>query len=244
MFKFIDDGETYLKAIQNWVKDESEICILANNKPCEKYHVVEEGDTYKMIESTIDGKWSLAAKYSQMTDKNNTIWYCLSEGKYIPNNKKIFQFLINAPHPPEMEGNKESGFDPNDRPDPNEGSDPNEKQFVKNLTRENWDQLVGGNHAALVAFSAPWCVHCKEFNPILEEVGKHFDDKRVIIAKCDATQQKELADKYDIVGYPTVKFFPKRGEGKETEYTGPRDKDSIVEWIINELSKGKKMNSG
>ena len=44
-------------------------------------------------------------------------------------------------------------------------------------------------------------------------------DKPVVLAKVDATIERDLAEKYEIKGYPTIKIFRK---GAEYDYQGPR----------------------
>lgn len=53
-----------------------------------------------------------------------------------------------------------------------------------------------------------------------------FEDmqKRIILAKVDATVEKILADQYDVSGFPTLKIFR---NGKRFDYTGPRDVNGI-----------------
>ncbi len=47
------------------------------------------------------------------------------------------------------------------------------------------------------------------FAPKYEELGKIFaGEKDVLIAKVDATEEADLAKKYDITGYPTLLWFP------------------------------------
>ena len=47
----------------------------------------------------------------------------------------------------------------------------------------------------------------------------------VPFAKVDATVESDLAQKYDVSGYPTLKIFRK---GTAYEYDGPRHKEGIV----------------
>ena len=48
------------------------------------------------------------------------------------------------------------------------------------------------------------------------------------LAKVDATEETELGEKYQVRGYPTIKFF--RG-GKPTDFTGGRTGPEIVSWL-------------
>jgi len=81
---------------------------------------------------------------------------------------------------------------------------------VVDLDSSNFDRYIDGSRYAFVEFFAPWCGHCKSLAPEYEIVGEVFaKEKSVLIAKVDADQHKELAARFDVHGYPTLKFFPK-----------------------------------
>ena len=103
---------------------------------------------------------------------------------------------------------------------------------VQTLTSDNFDKIALGNKAALVEFYAPWCGHCKQLAPIYEELATVFagDADDVVIAKVDATEEEELGRKYDIKGFPTIKFFPSGGAAAE-EYQGGRSLEDFVSFI-------------
>jgi len=48
------------------------------------------------------------------------------------------------------------------------------------------------------------------------------------LAKVDATAESEIAKRYKVEGYPTIKFFK---EGEVNDYDGPRDHPGIVVWV-------------
>ena len=48
------------------------------------------------------------------------------------------------------------------------------------------------------------------------------------LAKVDGTREKELADQYQIGGWPAFKLFRK---GRVYDYKGPRELDNIVEYM-------------
>lgn len=60
------------------------------------------------------------------------------------------------------------------------------------------------------------------------------DDPQVIIARVDCTQHNDLCAKYDVTGYPTIRFF-KLGEEKSTKFVGSRDMSTLSEFINNQL---------
>ncbi|KAF3334549.1 putative protein disulfide-isomerase A6 [Carex littledalei] len=113
------------------------------------------------------------------------------------------------------------------------------------LSPEIFDQVVlDETKDVLVEFYAPWCGHCKSLAPIYEKVASVFKlDEHVVIANLDADQHKDLAEKYGVSGYPTLKFFPKGNKAGE-DYEGGRDMDDFVNFInektgTNRDSKGQ-----
>lgn len=98
---------------------------------------------------------------------------------------------------------------------------------VPSLTKDTFDDVIKGD-LTLVKFFAPWCGHCKSMKTDYEEAAAALKGKAVL-AEVDATVEKELAGKYNIQGFPTLKLFA--GGEMLSEYRGSRDKDSFIKYI-------------
>lgn len=51
----------------------------------------------------------------------------------------------------------------------------------------------------------------------------------------DATKNKDLATRFEVTGFPSIKFFP-RGDGEIEHYEGGRDLKSMVKYINEKVS--------
>jgi len=99
------------------------------------------------------------------------------------------------------------------------------------LTDSNFDDLVLGNKAALVEFYAPWCGHCKTLAPKYEKLAMAFaGEADVVVGKVDATEYPDLATRYDVGGYPTLKFFP-AGLSEPEAYDEARELEAMVGFL-------------
>ncbi|KAE9585752.1 hypothetical protein Lal_00010211 [Lupinus albus] len=103
------------------------------------------------------------------------------------------------------------------------------------LNDKNFSDVINNNRFVLVEFYAPWCGHCKALAPEYAEAATELKDKGVILAKVDASEENELAQKYDIQGFPTLYFFI---DGIHKLYNGHRNKDAIVSWIKKKTGPG------
>lgn len=98
---------------------------------------------------------------------------------------------------------------------------------VEVLTDSNFEEFIKNNKKVLVKFYAPWCGHCKKMAPEWESAATSLKGK-VPLGDVDATEQKTVASKYGVSGYPTIKWFV---DGEAQEYGGGRTADKIVEWV-------------
>lgn len=73
------------------------------------------------------------------------------------------------------------------------------------LTKDNFDQIVGGNEFVIVDYWASWCGPCQNFAPIYEQASEKHDD--IVFAKVNTEEQQELAAHFQIRSIPTLMIF-------------------------------------
>lgn len=100
------------------------------------------------------------------------------------------------------------------------------------LNDDNFDSIVlDSSKDVLVEFYAPWCGHCKSLAPVYEKIGTTYkNDKDIVIAKMDADHFRVVPKRYDVTGFPTLKWFPKANKNGE-DYSGGRTEPDFVSFI-------------
>lgn len=99
----------------------------------------------------------------------------------------------------------------------------------------NFSEFIEKNQYVMVEFYAPWCGHCQSLAPEYAAAATELKGEKVALAKVDATEESELAEKYEVQGFPTVYFFI---DGVHKPYPGQRTKDGIVTWIKKKIGPG------
>ncbi len=104
-------------------------------------------------------------------------------------------------------------------------------EIVLTLTQDNFTEYVQDSPIILVEFYAPWCGHCKQLAPEYEAAAEKLKEHNIPLAKVDATANEDLARRYEIQGYPTMKVFR---QGNPYDYDGPRRADGIITYMIDQ----------
>ena len=92
----------------------------------------------------------------------------------------------------------------------------NEKDFEENVK----------SGISIVDFYATWCMPCRMFADILEDINEEIGDK-INIFKVDVDESENLARKFGIMSIPTVVIM-RDGEMKE-KHVGVWQKDDCVD---------------
>ncbi|KAM7383523.1 hypothetical protein PAMP_003169 [Pampus punctatissimus] len=106
---------------------------------------------------------------------------------------------------------------------------------ITSLDSGNIEDVLNNAGVALVNFYADWCRFSQMLHPIFEEasniVREEFPDtKQVVFARVDCDQHSDIAQRYRITKYPTLKLF-RNGMMMKREYRGQRSVAAIADFI-------------
>lgn len=103
---------------------------------------------------------------------------------------------------------------------------------------KNFKELVLENdkHVLLEVY-APWCPHCKKFEPIYNKIGKKFKNHSdILIANFNGADNEH--DNVVITGFPTTFLYKKGEKDKPIKFEGNNTFVDIIEFLKkNEVLK-------
>ncbi len=86
------------------------------------------------------------------------------------------------------------------------------------------DEVLNETMPLMVEFFATWCKHCKDLEPIINDLHKKYGDK-VKFVMVDIDEAPHYTNEMSVKTIPTL-FFYKDGKGVK-KIVGPRTKDMI-----------------
>nr|XP_046159364.1 endoplasmic reticulum resident protein 44-like [Oncorhynchus gorbuscha] len=125
---------------------------------------------------------------------------------------------------------------------------------ITSLDTGNIEDILNNAGVALVNFYADWCRFSQMLQPIFEEASniarEEFPDvTQVVFARVDCDQHSDIAQRYRISKYPTLKLF-RNGMMMKREYRGQRSVTAIADFIrqqkvdpIKEIHSLEEVNS-
>ncbi|MFN2308903.1 MAG: thioredoxin [Gammaproteobacteria bacterium] len=76
---------------------------------------------------------------------------------------------------------------------------------IVELTKANFQDVVGNNAFVIIDFWAPWCGPCRSFAPIYESVSEQHPD--IVFGKVNTEEEQALAATFQIRSIPTLMIF-------------------------------------
>lgn len=104
---------------------------------------------------------------------------------------------------------------------------------LHHLTDSNFNSFVEKTDSVLVMFYAPWCGHCKSMKADYALAAKKMKEMNIAgaLATVDATAQNGLQNRFEIRGFPTLRYFHR---GKNVApYEKARKTDALVDFMRN-----------
>jgi protein disulfide-isomerase A6 len=72
--------------------------------------------------------------------------------------------------------------------------------------------------------------------PAWDQLGSEYESSSsVLIADVDCTVESDLCGKYDVKGYPTIKYFTSETPETGSDYQGGRDFDGLKKFVEESL---------
>ena len=105
-------------------------------------------------------------------------------------------------------------------------------EIVNVETTTEFEDLLATRPLVIARFQTSWSVACEDFEPTWKQVAEEVSmtPSPIALATIDAEELRELTDKYDVIGYPTVKIFY---NGGVMSYEGQHNFTAMMKLITN-----------
>ncbi|XP_023948394.1 endoplasmic reticulum resident protein 44 [Bicyclus anynana] len=107
------------------------------------------------------------------------------------------------------------------------------------ITQSNLDMVLASNEVVFINFYAEWCRFSNMLMPIFDDAADEvtkagYDTGKVVMGKVDCDKEGEVANRFHISKYPTLKLF-RNGAPAKKEYRGQRSVEAFSEFIKKQL---------
>ena len=95
--------------------------------------------------------------------------------------------------------------------------------------KTEYDKIILDNNFVISIFHMDWCIHCKVFLPIFEEVSSYKKVSHWKFLKIACSKHKQLCNSFYLPGYPTIKVYR---YSKELKLSPPRETEALLEFLL------------
>ena len=104
---------------------------------------------------------------------------------------------------------------------------------VIDMNKASFEKYTNADTPALVAFGAPWCIHCCRINRPLKKIAKEFGND-LIVGHVDIDFERPLAWREQVKSIPTV-FLYQNGK-RLGKIVAPKTYEQLTEFINSSLN--------
>ncbi len=97
---------------------------------------------------------------------------------------------------------------------------------MEKIKSNEFDEKLKSFQYVIMDFGSPGCAPCKKVPPLLEEILKELNSSNIGAFEVDVTENVEIAQRFMVLGVPTIIIFK---EGKEIQrFNSIPKKDKIL----------------
>ena len=107
---------------------------------------------------------------------------------------------------------------------------------ILEMDSDTLGDLINSQEIVLLEFYAPWCNHCKSFEPHFQKLQDRVNnmEQNILLAKINAEENKNVAKFFDIQGYPRLVLFI---NGDPIFYNNEMTYEAVFDWMNDTLNR-------
>jgi len=71
--------------------------------------------------------------------------------------------------------------------------------------------------------------------PAWDDLASEYEGSSVLVADVDCTVEQDLCQRFEVQGYPTIKYFTDETDPKGDSYNGGRSLDDLKKFVVDKL---------
>ncbi len=95
---------------------------------------------------------------------------------------------------------------------------------MEKIKTADYEEKLKSSQYVIFDFSSPGCAPCKKIPPLLTEVLVEMSDSDISAYEVDITEDMEIAQKFFVMGVPTIIIFKEGSEIKRFNSVPKKDK--------------------